>query len=655
LLQTFAGGAADVCCVDFSRDGRQIAAGSRNGTVRIWNVTTGSAVVVIETGSGMIDTMTFSLDNSVILTASARGLYAWDLPSGEPLQQLSRAFPQAIDIISEDTCLLLYHECKTIIWNWRNGSTKETNWLTPGSGYSVKVTDDKIHIKVASYFDHVFRLNVYHFESGSLLIQKEFPATIQYLDKPLIVLSKSGRYMAFHAQNLEIWDLENDVQLFSFGISPKITSIALSPDGAMVVFAEANRGFFIINCSDPDQLIHVSDKVVRCLSFSPDGEKVVSGHHEGAVRVWDLDETSLSILKFQMQSFSRDDRLLALIIAEDATQVVLKNYRSMWGVETATGKIQWQTDLTRHPVSTHDLCYSPDLTRAASLDNGTIHVWELPSMLDLTQLHVQIDVLPLMFSPKNKHFLARTLPVVASARTIVWYLRDARHGTMIYMDGQCLTVSNTYLAALKRGENTLVIWDIDQDVPVQELQHTEYIMSADFARGGERLVTASYHRTMQVWDAGSGELLQQFSPQGITKQVVYSLDQRHVACQTEQSDVYVWDGTAGTLVNVYRSRLRAHPEFSHLRLFADGTSFVTERGHCRSQSIVSPSGIPGGTDGDIILLEDWWITFESKRIFLIPLEYRASGTFLALFGNVAFFQDMDGVFTRLEFDFDKLP
>lgn len=84
---------ADVQCVAYSPNGKAIASGSYDGTVRIWDATTGKSTREITVpGDGITDAnvtaLAFSPDGQTLATASLGSVFLWDVAAGRRFLKL---------------------------------------------------------------------------------------------------------------------------------------------------------------------------------------------------------------------------------------------------------------------------------------------------------------------------------------------------------------------------------------------------------------------------------------------------------------------------------------------------------------------------------------------------------------------------------------
>ena len=87
LLNTLEGHADVVWSVSYSPDGSTLASGSRDRTIRLWDVATGEHLNTLK-GLGNICSVAYSPDGGMLASANGNTIHLWDAATGELLNTL---------------------------------------------------------------------------------------------------------------------------------------------------------------------------------------------------------------------------------------------------------------------------------------------------------------------------------------------------------------------------------------------------------------------------------------------------------------------------------------------------------------------------------------------------------------------------------------
>ena len=105
------------------------------------------------------------------------------------------------------------------------------------------------------------------------------------------------------------------------------------------------------------------------------------------------------------------------------------------------------------------------------------------------------------------------------------------------------------------------------------MRHDEAVFSAQFSADGQRVVTASYDKTAQVWDAASGKAIgQPMRHEDAVISAQFSADGQRVVTASEDKTARVWDAASGKAIG---QPMRHEDAVNSAQFSADGQRVVT--------------------------------------------------------------------------------
>ena len=156
------------------------------------------------------------------------------------------------------------------------------------------------------------------------------------------------------------------------------------------------------------------------------------------------------------------------------------------------------------------------------------------------------------------------------------------------------------------------------------------------------MASASYDRTVRLWDLATGAALRTFEGHaGSVKAVAFSLDGKTVASASWDQTVRLWDsGTGAALQTVENCSTRR-------LVFPRGGSYLeTDQGLLFIQSDLATSFAPRLLPLCSVFLRGHWITQGGVSLLWLPFEYRPSCS--ASRGNVLLLGHHSGKITFIE-------
>lgn len=276
--------------VAFSLDGKLMATGSDDETVKIWDLGTGQQLAELKGHAATVCTLAFSPDGKTLATGSLdRTVKIWDVNTWELNHTLSedvgavRSLAWFADgkriAISEYTreSEQLPH---VLIWDVESQSVLHTlNGCTDCIHY-IRISADQ-RLVVGGSNDHTVR--IWNADTGSLI--RTWETNGQVLCSTLM---NNDQWLAvgYDTGPIEIWEIASGKQILHLSghIGPVLT-VAISPDGRSLASGGKDHTVRLWNVETEASLMvfdnHKSQ--INRVEFSPDGTILAACAHDGSV------------------------------------------------------------------------------------------------------------------------------------------------------------------------------------------------------------------------------------------------------------------------------------------------------------------------------------------------------------------------------------
>lgn len=291
LRQTMTGHNQDVNSITFSPDGKMLASGSSDGTMKVWDVQIGEMKQTFEASGNEVVAVAFSPDGqSLAIAVVSRGgngmVIIRDSQTAEVKQKLAENNIQAIAFSPDGKTLAIANISSSLnLWDVASGKVKQTLEGQDIQTHSVAFSPDGRTVAGGGYGNTV---KLWEAETGAL------KQTLAGHDNEIlaVVFSPDGKTLASGSEDgtVKLWDAQTgSLKQTLHGLDCSIPAISFSPDSKTLASA-CNHTIMLWDAQSAalKQTLTGHDGFVHAVVFSPDGKTLASGGADASVKVWSV-------------------------------------------------------------------------------------------------------------------------------------------------------------------------------------------------------------------------------------------------------------------------------------------------------------------------------------------------------------------------------
>jgi WD40 repeat protein/serine/threonine protein kinase/DNA-binding XRE family transcriptional regulator len=589
----------NVFTVDISPDGRTAFSGSKDRTVRHWDIETGKILWLGEEHENSVNDVDISPDGQIAASVSDEATILWDLSTGQIIRKLdghaeiiSRvAFsPDGKRVVTagwgDESFVILWDVASgEIIDRFPSKSGVEGITFTPdGSSILYAGFDDGTLTMIESETGEIIHeMNaglgigagalvsfdvstdgltaIAGFENSDVLLWDLL--TGELLER--YVVSGGARTVALHPENntalvggttsvITNLDLQSGriLNIFS-GHTADVMNIVIGAEGRNAISAsldhslrlwELDRGHVIRQVAVPSELTFEAD-------LSPDGRTAIRGSTDGIVTLFDVETGEIIHQLIDDQpimavTFSPDGQTALIGAGYRFAQKVEPGHIILWDVETGEEIRRFEGQ----PYVVFDVEFSPDGKRAISSGNGAIVIlWDVETGQEIRRFEdFFVDsewpgesYWDVEFSPDGRSILAS----YAQGPLIQW---DAETGEQtnqlvghVDTGAPGVTFNKDGQKAVSGGfDAQAILWDMEKgDVIRRFTNHAGSLGQVQFSPDDKLLLGSSSDGTSSLWDVETGDVLRRYGNGWIMK-FIFSENGRQALAGYRNGALELW-------------------------------------------------------------------------------------------------------------------
>ncbi len=446
------------------------------------------------------------------------------------------------------------------LWDAATGASVRVLRGHQGVVYHLAFSPDGRRLATASW-DHTVRL--WEVETGA--VRRELRGHRGPVNR--VAFRPDGRRLATLANDLTVrlWDAQTGAPIHTFAaaVGPHwpMNDLAYSPDGKWLALAGPDP---VIRLWDAETGVEVRQltghaSVARAVAFSPDGTLLASGDGEvgrgdpGEVRLWDVASgVCLRTLR------GHTEPVYAVTFSPDSTRLVSSGADhtvKLWDLVTG----QEALTLHGHSDAVRWSAFSRDGVRLASAGaDQTIRLWDATRWTD--QLPPRLR--QTLAGPPDSRLYG--LGVRGDGRR---WAAVGKYAIRLWQDGRelathALPVVDFFAVAFRPGNDELATAGSDGEVVLLDATTGRRlrgfaghaggpIKGLAFTPDGRLLASASWDRTLRIWDVQGGEARHVLrGHKAPVLAVDASADGRWFASGSADRTVKVWDAATGKVVRM---------------------------------------------------------------------------------------------------------
>ena len=383
--------------VTFSSDGRRLATTNLDGTVNVWDASSGQELLTVSGHQSAILNVSFSPDGRYLATTSTdQTARVWDLgPNAEaavaPVSEGSGGM-----VVSHDGTRLASgsRDGTARVWDARSGAELLTLTGHHGPISAVSFNQDGTRLATASGDRTVC---LWDATTGRLLYTlsgySQPVNSVAFTADGARLITGGSSLIGSNAGMVKVWDAKlGSLQDSFYPAIGRINAVAFTADGARFATASDDRTSHIFDTTSGDELAELvgHTSLVLDVAWSPDGSRLATASADWTAKVWDTQTGEA-----QITLSGHTDSVAGVAFSPDGAHVATAGRDGMLKLwDAATGDLLLTLAADQRPLS--GVAFSPDGARLITSSDNALRVYllRLEDLVGLARTRVTRSLTP---------------------------------------------------------------------------------------------------------------------------------------------------------------------------------------------------------------------------------------------------------------------
>jgi WD40 repeat protein len=542
-IKSILGHTGSVISIDFSSDGKYLISGSSDKSARIWDVKNGNEILLVQPDNERVTDVAFDPKGKFFVTVGFGGkANVWEFPSKKKMAEFT-----ADGYAGSGGLIHLAISANGL-------------WLAIGDDNSVAT------VYKTSSWQKAFTFNFSEYSScGGCYTDVEFSPDSRYLIK------------ATNRGEVARYDLTNGEVVIRYRKKvDNLISVKLSRDGKQLLVA-TEKDFTIYNTERGDSLQTINSNNMEAkineAIFSGDGKKVLTATDNNRVQIWDIakhkkvaeltgfvNQVDKGGIAYDPNSYW--DANIAKYIRFKNGLLLSRDNKTLLKGKFGVKAKQWnissgktEMEYVGHQKAVLCYQYSRDGKKLVTGGaDGRVIIWDAKS-------GDSIRVLKSYREPVfDVNFSSDDSKIVSTSWEGAMKIHDTVTGDQLYYFDT--PTGSVYNAIFSRNDLYLVTASLPDGLQLRELDtqkivrefvgHAETVSSIRLTEDGKKLMSASWDGTVRIWDIATGLAERKFSEhKGSVYAAIFNSSEKAVFSAGADRIIRLWDVATGKTTKTF--------------------------------------------------------------------------------------------------------